>query len=305
MYTKISIKQFRRRFRTERDCLRYLVRRKWPEGFRCPRCGCDRAYLIESRKLYQCTACRHQTSVTAHTVFHKTRKPLRDWFWAIFLVATRSTGCSARQLQYDLGVSYQTAWTWCHNIRKAMQDRDMRYSLQGVIEVDDTYIGGKRKPGKRGRGAGGKVPVMLAVESRPKGCGHVALSKMESFSSLHADSFLHQKLRDDVFITTDGLPLYRPLAASFHVCQIPLNGGPKAVEIFPHVHRVIARLKTWLRGTHCHVSKKHLNRYLHEFSYRFNRRFKHRRATIFDRLLNACCNTQAITYRHLIADLRG
>ena len=181
----------------------------------------------------------------------------------------------------------------------------MRYSLQGVIEVDDTYIGGKRKPGKRGRGAGGKVPVMLAVESRPKGCGHVALSKMESFSSLHADSFLHQKLRDDVFITTDGLPLYRPLAASFHVCQIPLNGGPKAVELFPHVHRVIARLKTWLRGTHCHVSKKHLNRYLHEFSYRFNRRFKHRRATIFDRLLNACCNTQAITYRHLIADLRG
>ncbi|MBW2149459.1 MAG: transposase [Deltaproteobacteria bacterium] len=108
-----------------------------------------------------------------------------------------------------------------------------------------------------------------------------------------------------MLITADGLPLYRPLAACFDVCQIPLHGGPKAVEISPHVHRVIARLKTWLRGTHCPVSIKHMNRYLDEFSYRFNRRFKKRRATIFDRLVNACCNTEALTYRHLVADLSG
>ena len=106
MYTPMTPRQFRRRFRTEGDCLRYVIRRKWPDGFCCPRCGHTRPYLIESRKLYQCAHCGHQTSVTAHTIFHKTRKPLRDWFWAIFLVATRTTGSSARQLQHDLGLSY-------------------------------------------------------------------------------------------------------------------------------------------------------------------------------------------------------
>ena len=305
MYFPMNPRQFRRRFRTEGDCLRYVIRRKWPDGFRCPRCGHERSYLIESRKLYQCAQCGHQTSVTAHTIFHKTRKPLRDWFWAIFLVATRTTGSSARQLQHDLGLSYQTAWTWCHKIRKAMEDRDTRYSLQGMIELDDTYIGGKKKPGKRGRGARSKVPVMVAVESRPKGCGHVALQKMETFSSHEANSFLHQKVYDDSLIISDGLHLYRPLGQSVNLCQVPLTNGQMAIDVLPHVHRVIARLKTWIRGTHSHVSSKHLDRYLAEFSYRFNRRFKHRRVTIFDRLITACCVTPAVTYRQLVADLSG
>jgi transposase-like protein len=303
MYKPVTVRQFRRKFRTERDCLRYLIRRKWPDGFRCPRCGHDRAYLIESRKLYQCTRCRHQTSVTAHTIFHKTRKPLRDWFWAIFLVATRSTGSSARQLQYDLGLSYRTAWTWCHKIRKAMEDRDTRYSLRGVMELDDTYIGGKKKPGKRGRGAGGKVPIMVAVESRPKGPGHAALTKMDPFRSEQAKIFLNQKVQKDSTITSDSFPLYSPLAGCFNLSQIPVGNGQDAVNVFPHVHRVIGRLKNWIRGTHFHVSKKHLNRYLAEFSYRFNRRFEQRRATIFDRLVTACCTTQTITYRQLVAEL--
>ena len=303
MYLSMTVRQFRRKFRTERDCLKYLNERKWPDGFRCPRCNNDRSYLIESRKLYQCTLCRHQTSVTAHTIFHRTRKPLRDWFWAIFLVATRTTGSSARQLQYDLDLSYQTAWTWCHKIRKAMEDRDTGYLLRGMIELDDTYIGGKKKPGKRGRGARGKVPVMVTVESRPKGVGHVALSKMEPFSSQQTKLFLQNKVINDSFITSDGLHLYSPLAECFNLAQIPVGNGQRAVEIFPDVHRIIARLKTWLRGTHFHVSKKHLNRYLSEFSYRFNRQFKHRRATIFDRLVAACCSTQTITYRQLVAKL--
>lgn len=305
MYQSMTPRQFRRRFRTERDCLRYLIKRKWPDGFRCPRCGNDRAYLIESRKLYQCTDCHHQTSVTAHTIFHKTRKPLRDWFWAIFLVVTRTTGSSARQLQYDLGIAYQTAWTWCHKIRKAMNERDRGYLLQDMIELDDTLVGGSKKLGKRGRGARCKVPVMVAVETRPKGCGHVALSKMEPLSSQQTKIFLEHKVHHSSQITSDGLHLYRPLAECFDITQIPVHGGKSAAEIFPHVHRVIARLKTWIRGTHSHVSKKHLNRYLSEFSYRFNRRFKQRRATIFDRLVTACCATQTITYRELVADLSG
>lgn len=303
MYTPMTPRQFRRRFRAERDCLRYLIKRKWPDGFRCPRCGHNQAYLLEARRLYQCRRCRHQTSVTANTIFHKTRKPLRDWFWAIFLVATRTTGSSARQLQYDLALSYPTAWSWCHKIRKAMEERDTQYNLRGMIDLDDSYIGGKKKSGKRGRGARSKVPVMVAVETRPEGCGHVALCKLNPFSSQQTQSFLQKKVRNDATISSDGLYLYRSLAESFNLSQIPLRGGQRAIEIFPDVHRVIARLKTWIRGTHSHVSNKHLNRYLAEFAYRFNRRFKQRRATIFDRLVTACCATQTITYHQLVADL--
>jgi len=186
-----------------------------------------------------------------------------------------------------------------------MEDRDTRYTIRGMIELDDTYIGGKRKPGKRGRGARGKVPVMVAVESRPKGCGHVALHKMVAFSSHEAKSFLHQNVYDDSTIISDGFYLYRSLDQHVNLCQIPLTKGQRAIDILPHVHRVIARLKTWIRGTHSHVSGKHLDRYLAEFSCRFNRRFKDRRTTIFDRLVTACCATQAITYRQLVADLSG
>jgi transposase-like protein len=298
-------RQFRRRFRTERDCLRYVIQRKWPDGFRCPRCDYDQAWLIPSRRKYQCKRCLHQTTVTANTIFHKTRKPLRDWFWAIYLVATRTTGSSARQLQHDLGLSYQTAWTWCHKIRKAMEDRDTRYTLGGLIELDDTYIGGKNKSGKRGRGARSKVPVLVAVETLPKGCGHVALSKVQSVSSNQAGPFVDEKINDDALILSDSFSPYKSLSKQRNICPLTIWEGHRAVEIFPDVHRVIARLKNWIRGTHTHVSSKHLNRYLAEFGYRFNRRFKQRRQTIFDRLVTACSTTQTITYKQLVSALSG
>jgi hypothetical protein len=245
----------------------------------------------------------HQTTVTANTIFHKTRKPLRDWFWAIYLVATRTTGSSARQIQYDLGLSYPTAWSWCHKIRKAMEDRDTRYSLKGLIELDDTYIGGKKKTGKRGRGARGKVPVLVAVETRLEGCGHVALNKLTSLRAHEVKASIHQKVNEAGLLLSDSLPVYQCLSREFNLLPLPGWQGQKAVEILPDVHRVIARLKTWIRGTHSHVSSKHLNRYLAEFSYRFNRRFKQRRDTIFDRLVTACCDTQPLTYHQLVSAL--
>jgi transposase-like protein len=235
MYTSMTPRQFRRRFRNERDCMRYLIKRKWPDGFRCPRCGHDQAWLIPSRRKYQCKACNHQTSLTAHTVFHKTRKPLRDWFWAIFLVATRTTGSSARQLQYDLGISYPTAWSWCHKIRKAMEDRDTSSNLRGMVELDDTYIGGKKKPGKRGRGATGKVPVMVAVESRPKGCGHVALRKGASVTSGHAQAFITTRVKNDTIMFSDGFSSYQSLSQDLTLYPLTAGSGQRAVEIFPDV----------------------------------------------------------------------
>jgi len=169
-----------------------------------------------------------------------------------------------------------------------------------VVELDDAYIGGKKKSGKRGRGAHSKVPVVVAVESRPEGCGHVALSKVPSITSFQAKDFLAPRVEDDTLIFSDGLSSYRSLSHELTLFPLTVGSGQRAVEIFPDVHRVIARLKTWIRGTHSHVSGKHLNRYLAEFSYRFNRRFKQRRDTIFDRLVTACCSTQTITYKQLV-----
>ena len=303
MYSVTKVKQFRRKFRSERDCIRYIIKRKWPDGFQCPRCGHKKATMITTRKTYQCKKCHHQTSVTANTIFHKTRKPLRDWFWAIFIVATRTTGSSARQLQHDLDISYPTAWSWCHKIRKTMRDRDTRYALNGIIELDDTYIGGKNKPGKRGRGASGKTAVMVAVETKSKGCGHVALFQPDAVTSDQASEFLSKRVKETASITSDGFSSYRSISGDFNIDCVPLKDPQRAIEILPDVHRVIARLKTWIRGTHTHVSGKHLNQYLSEFSYRFNRRFKGRRETIFDRLITACCHTKTITYHQLVTGL--
>lgn len=302
MYSVTKVKQFRRKFRTEKDCIKYLIKHKWPDGFACPRCGHNKATIIKTRHAYQCKKCHHQTSVTANTIFHGTRKPLRDWFWAIFVVATRKTGSSALQLQHDLDLSYPTAWAWSHKIRKAMQDRDARYALNGIIELDDTYIGGKKKAGKRGRGAAGKTPVIVAVESRPKGSGHVALFKPRSFNTDNTGLFLAEQTQPSAEFKSDGLAIYQSLSSEYNIESISLNDPEQASEVLPNVHRTIERLKTWIRGTHTFVSTKHLNRYLAEFAYRYNRRFKERRETIFERLLTACCSTNSITYRQLVTE---
>jgi len=184
-----------------------------------------------------------------------------------------------------------------------MEDREARYSLKGIVELDDTYIGGRKKPGRRGRGARNKVPILVAVEKRPRGCGHVSLQKVDSLDSKHVRDFLKEKVQGGACVFSDGLPTYRNVSRHKEMSLLVLGDLRRAVEVFPHVHRVIALLKNWIRGTHTHVSSKHLNRYLAEFSFRFNRRFMERRKTIFDRLINACCSTQTITYRQLVAEL--
>jgi len=184
-----------------------------------------------------------------------------------------------------------------------MQDRDTHYTLRGIVELDDSYIGGKKKPGKRGRGAKSKVPILVAVEKKPKGCGHVGLQKVDGLSSKQVRAFLDGKLHPSAQVFSDGLSTYQSVSKDRDMTPLVLGDLRRAVEVLPGVHRVIALLKNWIRGTHTHVSSKHLDRYLAEFSFRFNRRFEQRRKTIFDRLLNACCCTETITYKQLVAEV--
>jgi len=174
IYDEISFFEFQERFQSEEDCFQYLKKLRWRYGFHCPRCGHTKAYFTKTRKVFQCISCRHQTSVTAHTIFHRTHVPLKKWFWAIFLVGTDKRGCSAKRLEKLIGVHYETAWLMIHKIRKAMKDRDSFYKLNHFIEMDDSYFGGSAS-GKRGRGATNKSTVVVAVENHGSAAGYAAM----------------------------------------------------------------------------------------------------------------------------------
>jgi transposase-like protein len=208
----MTVQEFRRLFGTERGCGAQLTRQRWPEGFQCPRCaGSSRGY-IASRRVHECAGCGYQCSVTAGTIFHKTRTPLSSWFWAIYRMSHDKKGISAMQLSKEIGVSYPTAWLIEHKIRKAMEDRDRHYTLRGLVELDEGYVGGEEhgEP-RKGRGARNKAVVAVAVEhsaagqpGRPPVPGYAALSVLANAGSSSLDGFLRAKVEPGSHVLTDG-----------------------------------------------------------------------------------------------------
>lgn len=261
------------RFPDDQSCWEYLKRVRWPKGFICPRCEGRRASFVETRRLWQCTACRKQVSLTAGTVFQGTRTPLRKWFLAIFFMARHKQGISALQLQRDLGLgSYQTAWTMMHKLRSGL-DRRAHQLLRGDVEADETYVGGSRS-GKRGRGAANKSMVAVAVERRGEWAGSAYLAVVANGSAEELGATVRGVLEGGATqLFTDGHTTYPTLVQSGveHVRQV--QGDPKrAGEILPWAHTIISNLKAWLLGTFRGVSHRHLPSYLIEFTYRLNRR---------------------------------
>lgn len=293
----LSLYEFISQFPTEEECFQYFVDKRWPNGFRCPKCGNTAAYFIEEHRRFQCTACRRQTSVTAGTVFHRLRHPLLTLFWAVYLIATSKKGISAMELKRKLGIkSYQTAWLLLHKIRSAMASSQL-FPLTGDAEADETFVGGSR-PGKRGRGAAGKTPVAAVVETDGKTMGRAYLETIDAATTESLTSFLSRNLSPGVKVTTDGLLSYGFLSANFqHVPHIRSKRNDE--DTLPKVHILIANLKMWLRGTYNCLPSKHLQHYLDEFIFRFNRRWK--LENIFDKLLVRCIATPSVTY----ADLTG
>ena len=295
IYNEISFFEFQERFQSEEDCFQYLKKLRWRYGFYCPRCGHTKAYFMKTRKVFQCISCRHQTSVTAHTIFHRTHVPLKKWFWAIFLVGTDKRGCSAKRLEKLIGVHYETAWLMIHKIRKAMKYRDSFYKLNHFIEMDDSYFGGSAS-GKRGRGATNKSTVVVAVENRGSAAGYAAMEVVESMYSKHLKDFAFRHIEDDQTIKTDDYPSYNVLDEAFHHLG-DIVKPQEAMEKLPWVHILIGNVKSFIRGTYHGVSHKHLQSYLNEFCYRFNRRFNEFQIT--DRLLTACLSTPSFTFAEL------
>ena len=294
----LSFFDFQKKFPSEETCFDYLAQLRWPQGFVCPRCGHDQFYRVQRRKLFQCRKCKHQASVTAGTVFHKLRHPLLRLFWAIFLISTNKKGISAMELQRKLGIkSYQTAWLLLHKLRKAMASSG-KFPLRKMVEADETYLGG-HKEGKAGRGAEGKILVAAVVEIDPDNdtMGRTYLKKIATHSTKELGSFIRQNVAAGTTVITDGLPSYAFLEAGYEHVPIVIKEHKKSGELLPKVHIVIANLKMWLRGTFNRYPEKHIQSYLNEFTFRFNRRWK--LENIFDKLINRCILTTTITYAEL------
>lgn len=274
--------QFLKRFPNEKACAEYLYTVKWPNGFVCPVCGHRHGYALNRPGRYQCAKCRHQTSLTANTVMHRTHLPLTKWFWAIYLVACDKRGISALTLVGKISVSYETAWYLLRRIRKAMETRDSQYTLGGIIEFDDSYFGAKIK-GKAGRGAGNQgvfVAVGKDETGRPK---YLKMLITPNIQIPSVGKFVEENLETGSVVETDAFRSYRKPLASNYTHQAE-NFSPDS-EHLKWLHRIIGNAKAFINGTYHGTSSKHLQMYLSEFCYRFNRRSFG--GAIFDRLLAA------------------
>ena len=292
--------EFQRRFPTEEACEEHLFKVRWPEGFICPNCQSMRFYKVQTRGLYQCTSCRRQTSVTAGTVIHKSKMPLQIWFWAIYLCVTDKRGRSALSLSRHVGVSYPTAWLMLHKIRPAMAARDASYKLSGLVEIDDAYFGGQtqREPGSgKGHGRGtDKAKVVVAVSMANGKPAYVRMKVIDQMSTRELTGFATECVKPGAEIVTDGLAAYTKLS------ELGYNHSPKVFkkegpEFLKWVHTIISNAKAYIDGTYHGLDKVHLQSYLDEFCYRFNRR--NRSKELFSRLLAACVDGPITTYAEL------
>src|SRR3954453_18538463 len=295
-----TLAEFQGRFASEADCRRYLVACRWPDGFRCPRCGEPDAYELAGRELLQCRACRHQTSVTAGTVLHRTHVPLPLWFAAAYLGTPPTPGFSAVQLQRQLGLGrYETAWTMLHKLRRAMV-RPERGRLSGGVEVDEAYVGGVEEGRRGGRQRDGAKPVVVgAVEVRGRGSGRVRLAVVEDLSAASLVPFVEASGAPGSVVLPDGWQGYAPLRKGYDHRPSTVGDPKNASKLFPHVHRTFSNLKTWLQGTHHGVSAKHLPSYVDEFVFRFNRR--HTPMAAFQSLLGLSSRHAPTTHKMLYA----
>ena len=280
-----TVVEFRERFATEQACRDYVVALRWPRGFVCPKCEETKAWETQ-RDIYWCRSCGYQTSVTAGTLFHDTHKSLRLWFEAMWYVVNQKSGVSALGLQRVLGLgSYHTAWNWLHKLRRAMV-RPGRDRLTGVVEVDEIFIGGER-PGKRGRGAAGKALVVIAVQEGEKGIGRIRMRRVADAAGESLEPAVWEMVEPGSTVRTDGWRGYNALAElgyQHDVVDLNAHLGNNQLKL---VNRIASLLKRWLLGTHQGaVQHSHLEYYLDEYTFRFNRRTSKSRGLLFYRLIS-------------------
>jgi len=303
-----SLAEFEDQFGSAEQCWQYLFELRWPDGFVCPRCHGGR-YWRSKGNLLVCAGCQFQASVTAGTVFQDTRKPLSTWFRAMWWVTSQKNGASALGLQRVLGLgSYRTAWAWLHKLRRAMV-RPGRDRLHGLVQVDETYWGAIEE-GHQGREPGKKALIAVAVEKDGRRCGRIRMRRVRDASAGSLHPFIQDSVDPGSTVETDGWRGYSGLASLGYVHH-PGNQGRLGLpgveaDLLPYAHRVISLLKRWLLGTHQGaISAEHLDYYLDEFAFRFNRRTSQYRGKLFYRLVQQAVQVAPAPYQSLIRHVRG
>lgn len=295
----MSILEFMKRFATEEKCREYLYQIRWSEGYVCPKCGVqDAPYQIKARNKLQCRHCTHQTSVTAGTIMEKSRTPLTKWFLAIYLMGQDKRGCSALKLKRELGIAYDTAWTISHKIRKAMGERDSLYMLSGTVEADDSFFGAAHEGSKRGRGTD-KTPVVFGLSLDEKGRpGYLRAQVCTGVDGDVLAEFAKNCIEPGTLIRSDGLPAYKRLGKEGFLHEAEVFDHKRNPEHLKWLHTLISNVKSFIAGTYHGLDDIHLQAFLDEFCYRFNRR--HWIDQLFARTLKACSSANPFTRYALI-----
>jgi len=300
-----TLGEFESRFSSEEACVDYLFQLRWPTGYVCPRCRHTKGWRVRE-VLIQCARCSYQTSVTAGTIFHRTRKPLIMWFRMMWWVTSLKTGASALGMQRVLGLgSYRTAWTWLHKLRRAMV-RPGRDRLSGRVEVDETYLGASEE-GVRGRKMEKKALIAVAAQEDGRRTGRIRMARIRDASASSLRLFVEQSVEPGSVVHTDGWQGYAGLASNGYEHEVTVLARKKesADELLPHVHHVVGLLKTWLAGTlHGATSHEHLDYYLDEFTFRFNRRTSRSRGKLFYRLAQQAVQVDPVPYKAMVKHVR-
>lgn len=301
-----TLMELESRFTSEESCLSYLASLRWPKGFVCPHCAHDTAWIV-GKGLRECSRCHRQTSVTAGTIFDKMRIPLPLFFRAVWWVVTQKNGASALGLQRILGLkSYRTAWTWLHKIRHAMVAPG-RMRLDGEVEVDETYLGGLEE-GASGRETYKKALVVIAAQADGMKIGRIRMRRIPDASGESLLRFVGEAVEPGSVVCTDGWAAYSGLmkAGYLHRVTVIRHSDASASDLLPRVHKVASLLKRWILGTHQGaISPEHLDGYLDEFTFRFNRRNSKSRGKLFYRLMQNAVAVKPTPYKKIIKGIRN
>jgi len=299
-----DFQEFLALFSDENACWHYLIDTRWPEGYVCSQCQSRKYWLTAKHKIH-CSDCGKEFSITSGTIFQESKKPLLLWFHIMWWVVAQKTGTSAYNLKDFMGFgSYETAWVWLHKLRRAMV-REGREKLSGIVEVDETYIGGEEiGTGKQGRGAEEKSLVVVATECIGKQIGRVRFKIILDASKESLLPFIEENVEYGSTVITDGWSSYTSLSQNKeyeHIKKVISGSGKQAHELLPHVHMVDSLIKRWINGTHQgKISPKHLEYYLDEFAFRFNRKLSTHRGMLFYRLMQQALTTLPMTYNDII-----
>lgn len=310
-YEDFDLLTFQQEFKNDDACWEWLFKTRFPNGYICTKCKNKDFYFKANRKIFQCKSCNYQLTVTAGTIFHKTRTPLLKWFWLIYRMSSSKTGVSIAEMKRELKIKdYKTIWVMANKIRKAMKDRDERYNLDGLVEIDESFFGKSGKI-KRGRGTTSKRIVIIAVstwineynEEKP-GFARAFLVDDAGADTIEELLIRMGTSKEDrkMFIEkikTDGWQSYKTVAKKLKLDhnRFILKNPENAMKYLPWTHKFIANAKSVLSGPHHGVEPQHIQKYLSEICYRFNRRWW--QTQLFHRLLKACVSTTTITRREL------